>query len=283
LRWQKTKMKKPEKLHEIPIKKIIVKDNVRIQTKNQDINNLMHDLKHRGLLQPIGVIPQKDGYYEYIYGYRRIIAAKKLGWKTIKARLYPGTKPEEKIDHNIAENLQRVDVTAYELGRQFHILKEKHGLSNSELASKYGLSVHKIKDAIQIYDIGMPKNLRSKVGYTGYNVKAKKGIIPVTTTLAVYQAGYMLTTKQKEELLLFASKEDLALGKVKHLAMLMKKGLSLKEAMRNYDDLVIFRVDLVMDKHVLKKFKKRHGIKSNWALAKKVFSREISVPKGLLL
>lgn len=64
---------------EIPIDKITVPED-RARTNPGDLDGLATSMADVGLLQPIVVTAD----YELIAGYRRLTAAKKLGWEEIR-------------------------------------------------------------------------------------------------------------------------------------------------------------------------------------------------------
>jgi ParB family transcriptional regulator, chromosome partitioning protein len=67
------------RLQFIPVSEIIV--GPRIRKKLANIDGLASSMSELGLLQPILITHDKV----LLAGYRRLAAAKKLGWKTIEA------------------------------------------------------------------------------------------------------------------------------------------------------------------------------------------------------
>ena len=70
----------------IAIGKITVADyrrnSIRSYVKD-DRTELIISMKKEGLINPIVVEPSNKGKFKLIHGYRRLLAAKALGWKTI--------------------------------------------------------------------------------------------------------------------------------------------------------------------------------------------------------
>jgi ParB family chromosome partitioning protein len=93
----------------LPINEIRIGKRVRID--EGDILTLMQSLKKFGQLNPIIV----DSDYELIAGFRRLEAAKRLGWSTVKAIVVEGPTDAEKIEIELEENLQRKDLTDEEV------------------------------------------------------------------------------------------------------------------------------------------------------------------------
>ena len=92
------------KINSIKVKKRIRKDI-------GDINSLMQSMKKYGLINPIVI--NKD--YELLSGYRRLYAAKRLGWKEIEVKIVDANTELEKINIEIEENIARKDFTPQEL------------------------------------------------------------------------------------------------------------------------------------------------------------------------
>ena len=88
---------------------IIVKKRIRKDTG--DISGLMESLKTHGQLTPI-IINRND---ELVAGFRRLQAAKRLGWKTIEAVMIDKPTERQKLEVEIEENVQRLDLSAEEI------------------------------------------------------------------------------------------------------------------------------------------------------------------------
>lgn len=88
---------------------IIVKK--RIRKDLGDISGLMESLKTHGQLTPVII----NRNYELIAGFRRLQAAKRLGWKTIEAVMIDKPTERQKLEVEIEENVQRLDLSAEEI------------------------------------------------------------------------------------------------------------------------------------------------------------------------
>ena len=69
------------------------------------VEGLARSIEGVGLLQPVVVRPLGDGY-ELVFGPHRLEACRRLGWKTIPARVEE-VSDEEAFLLNLVENLQR--------------------------------------------------------------------------------------------------------------------------------------------------------------------------------
>jgi ParB family chromosome partitioning protein len=93
----------------VPIESIIVRR--RIRKEPGDISGLTESLRNHGQLTPI-IINRK---HELIAGFRRLQAAKRLGWKSIEAVMIDRPTEQQKLEVEIEENVQRLDLSPEEI------------------------------------------------------------------------------------------------------------------------------------------------------------------------
>ncbi len=84
------------------------------------VDELAESMKEHGLMNPIILTERKI----LVSGHRRLTAAKKLGWKTIEARILSGLSEKECLEMEIDENLHRKDFTSDEIVEAFHRLEK---------------------------------------------------------------------------------------------------------------------------------------------------------------
>lgn len=88
-------------------------DNVRFALT--EIEELATDIRRRGVLQPIVVIPDESGDgAEVLIGHRRLAAAQHAGLDKIPCVLRPREPEVNRMLDQIAENVQRVNLTPLE-------------------------------------------------------------------------------------------------------------------------------------------------------------------------
>jgi len=118
----------------------------------EELEDLVESVKALGVKEPILVRPKPDGRYELIAGERRLLAARKAGLKEIPAIVETLTD-EEAEAVALTENLQRKDVTPYEIARYIHH-KHQQGKALEEIAehlAKAGFRKKLTKGAIGNY------------------------------------------------------------------------------------------------------------------------------------
>jgi len=83
----------------------------RIRKDLGDISGLMESLKTHGQLTPIII----NRNYELIAGFRRLRAVKRLGWKSIEAVMIDKPTEQQKLEVEIEENVQRLELSPEEI------------------------------------------------------------------------------------------------------------------------------------------------------------------------
>lgn len=125
--------------HPIEISKIEVDDKQNIrQGSGQDKESLMElakSMEQNQLWEPIIIRPTVKGF-KVVAGYRRLAAAKMLGWKTIAAVVADATMDDkEAAITNYVENVHRHDIGTFEMARALANLREL-GVPQNELIKR---------------------------------------------------------------------------------------------------------------------------------------------------
>lgn len=120
-------------VHHLPIKEI--KPNPFQPRKHFDektLSELSASIKEHGLIQPIVVVEDVDGYV-LVAGERRLRASKLAKLKTIKAVIADIT-PEQMRQHALIENIQRDNLNPVELAYAYSELLKVHEVTHEELS-----------------------------------------------------------------------------------------------------------------------------------------------------
>lgn len=119
-----------------------------------DILELASSLASLGQLSPIRVRPVEGSgqTFEIIFGHKRTQAAKRLGWKTIRAEVVSASN-DDMVVLALAENVNRTDFTDYEKGKLFHELNVIHGWSIQKIAASLGKSISYVSQHIAMLDL----------------------------------------------------------------------------------------------------------------------------------
>lgn len=111
--------------------------NVRQTIDPVGIAELAESIRDQGLLQPLVVRREGDGYV-IIAGHRRWAACQRLGWEEVPC-IIRETTAEQSLEQQLIENIQREDIPPLEEAYCLRELMQRHGLSLRELAAR----VHK--------------------------------------------------------------------------------------------------------------------------------------------
>lgn len=123
---------------EIQISKIKIKKRVRKEIGN--LKPLMESLERNGLLNPI-IINEKN---ELLSGYRRLMAAKRLGWNTIEVKVIKTSNDNlKKLEIELDENLLRKDFTPEEINEGLSLKKELLKLKNMSPFQRFFYKIFK--------------------------------------------------------------------------------------------------------------------------------------------
>jgi len=136
----------------IPISKI--KPN-RYQPRSNFSNNaldaLTESIRSEGVLMPILLRPQGDGY-ELIAGERRWRASQAVGLTEIPA-VIRNVNDLQALELAIIENEQRDDLTAIESGRAYSRMIEEFGCTQQQVAEKIGISRVQVSNLIRLLQL----------------------------------------------------------------------------------------------------------------------------------
>lgn len=88
-----------------------VKIGKRIRKDIGSLDNLKKSIKRHGLINPISVTAKG----ELISGYRRLTAAREMGWKEIDAKIVNPKDDIEQLEMEIEENIVRKEFSQQEL------------------------------------------------------------------------------------------------------------------------------------------------------------------------
>ncbi|MCZ8345123.1 MAG: ParB/RepB/Spo0J family partition protein [Leptospiraceae bacterium] len=133
---------------EIPVERIDLdpKKNIRDSYDQAGLAELARSIETDGLLEPVGISSAigKNGKYQLIYGFRRALAiAKFTNLKIIRAITVDSTADLDVIQ--LLENIQREDLSDYEIAKSLSKIKKSTNANNEELATRLNKSVDWIK------------------------------------------------------------------------------------------------------------------------------------------
>jgi len=125
----------------------------------ESLQELANSIKVHGVVEPIIVKKSIHGY-ELVAGERRTKASKIAGRETIPA-IIKDFSDQEMMDIAILENIQREDLSAIELAEGFQKYIDNTGLTQEEIAVKFGKSRSYITNLLGL--LKLPKTVRDQI------------------------------------------------------------------------------------------------------------------------
>lgn len=124
----------------LPITDIKVRDdfNPRDNAVKASIEQLAKSIGKRGLLQPLVVTPNDDGFY-LVDGHRRLLACRELGFADVPVSIRSQSDETEQLIDAVTANIQRENLTIIEEARAFQRLREQ-GKPVKQIAAELGVS-----------------------------------------------------------------------------------------------------------------------------------------------
>ncbi len=118
---------------------------------DKSLNELMTSIKRHGVLQPIIVIKDKQGY-RIIAGERRWRAAKSAKLDTIPA-IVRSLEELEQIEMALVENVQRVDLSPLEQAVAIYRLQQQFSLELDQIAQKLGKAPSTVSNTARLLQL----------------------------------------------------------------------------------------------------------------------------------
>jgi len=174
----------------------------RVIFEEEKIKELAQSIKTYGLLQPIILTPEKDGYY-IVAGERRFLACEMLGWSEIPAivRDYQGSSLAAVA---LIENLQRENLNFMEEAHGYKRLMEEFNLTQEVLAQRLGKSQSTIANKLRLLKLPLEvKDILRKGNLTERHARALLKLETAEKQLEVVEIilELDLNVKEAEELI----------------------------------------------------------------------------------
>jgi ParB family transcriptional regulator, chromosome partitioning protein len=113
------------------------------------IEDLVASVRAQGIIQPLVVTPEGEGY-AIIAGERRWRAARKAGLDAVPVVVRQVADDRELLELALVENLQRSDLNPIEEAEAYAALQEKFGLSQEEVANRVGKARTTVTNALRL-------------------------------------------------------------------------------------------------------------------------------------
>jgi ParB family transcriptional regulator, chromosome partitioning protein len=135
---------------EVPVQSI--SPNARQPRRHFDtdaLEELADSIRIHGVLSPILVRPLSEGKYELIAGERRWRASQIAGLITVPV-VVRSVAGQDSLELAIIENIQRVDISAYEAALAYKALVEEFGLNQEDVAIRVGKTRTSVSNTMRL-------------------------------------------------------------------------------------------------------------------------------------
>ncbi len=166
----------------------------------KSLSELADSIKNHGLIQPIVVVEDIDGYI-LVAGERRLRASKMAKIKTIRAVI--ANIDEDKMRQQaLIENIQRDELNIVDLAHAYGELLEVHGITHDELSSMVNKSRTHITNTLRLLQLSKKTLVSLKEGkITAGHAKVLVGLSDKEqVTLVASIIGQKLSVREVETL-----------------------------------------------------------------------------------
>ncbi|QSX07571.1 ParB/RepB/Spo0J family partition protein [Alkalibacter rhizosphaerae] len=144
----------------VPIDRIYPnKNQPRVNFDKEKLEELASSIKEHGVIQPIVISKEEDGY-KIIAGERRWRGAKMAGLKEIPAIIMSVTEMQI-MELALIENLQREDLNEIEAASAYRDLMDQFKLTQQEIAQRLGKSRTAIANTLRL--LNLPKDIQKLI------------------------------------------------------------------------------------------------------------------------
>lgn len=151
-----------ERIVNIPINEIAPSPvQVRQYYDNLSLAELAKSIEEYGVIQPITVRKTEEGAYELVSGERRLRASVIAGLETIPCIVIEADIQKSAV-FSLLENLQREDLSFFEVAQSYKSLIREQGLTQEELARKVGKSQATISNKLRLLKLSPKVRKRIK-------------------------------------------------------------------------------------------------------------------------
>lgn len=157
------------------------------------LEELAESIRLHGVVQPVVVTREAEGFFRLVVGERRWRASQLAGLTVIPA-LIQEMHPQTLLEVALIENLQRQDLNPVEEARAFQFLLREHQLTQEELARRLGCSRPAIANAIRL--LGLPHSILSDLEAGILTPGHARAILPLTGERQQLAAWYELREQE---------------------------------------------------------------------------------------
>jgi ParB family chromosome partitioning protein len=137
------------------------------RTNLGDLSDLMASIEKHGVLEPL-LVRRRNGGYELVSGERRFHAAMQAGLSEVPC-IELTVSDENALEIALVENLQRLDLNAFEEAEGFLTLVNKYHYTHEQVAHAVGRSRVTVTETLKI--LQLPKTVREACRHADISAK----------------------------------------------------------------------------------------------------------------
>lgn len=150
----------------------------RRQFSEEDLSDLSLSIQEQGIIQPLVVRENGDGY-ELIAGERRLRAAKMAGLTQVPV-VVKTVLPAGLLEMSLVENIQRENLNPIEESDAYHRLMTEFGLSQEQVALRVGKSRPAVANFLRLRQL--PEEIRVSMAEGRFSMGHAKAVLGLPTT-----------------------------------------------------------------------------------------------------
>jgi len=131
----------------------------RLQFRKDELDELCQSIKEQGILQPLLIREEDDGY-QLIAGERRLRAAKKAGLAQVPV-IIKRINDSKLLELSIVENIQRADFNPIEESEAYHRLITEFNLTQDQAATRVGKSRSAVANFLRLRQL--PEQIKASI------------------------------------------------------------------------------------------------------------------------
>ena len=162
---------------EIPVSLLRPGENLlRERTDLKSLDELGESLLSVGVIQPLTVRYRGEGEYEIITGFRRYLAARRIGLERLPC-LVSDAENGEAVLVSLVENIQRKKLNFFEEAEGIRLVSELLHLTQDQVAKRLGKSQSAVANKLRLLQLS--EDLRSKIIESGLSERHARALLSV--------------------------------------------------------------------------------------------------------
>lgn len=156
------------------------------------LDELAQSIKQFGVIQPVTVRKTDDGY-ELVAGERRCRACELAGEDTVPAIIIDTDAPKS-AEMALLENLQREDLSFFEIAEGYQNLIREYSMTQDELAEKMGKSQSTVANKLRL--LRLPPSVRHMIGEQSLTERHARALLHLNDEKRQIEALEQIQKKQ---------------------------------------------------------------------------------------